>query len=421
MTSHPAAYVRKSKRLEESAAAQLAAIKEVAARDGVNGDLVVYSDVGVSGRYGKRGARSAWAQLQEDIDASRVSAVYLSVLDRAGRSLEEWLAFARRCRDAGVRIVDQTGQDRAADEGYDLTVMEMLFAEREGKKAVQRAARGQVTKAARGDKEGVPPYGQMITRDDAGRVIHVANPAEPLEPVLDAVRATGGNVLAACRALNEAGVPARRAAWSPRSLTKVVRREDPRLLHHLAKPRKARGRDELLAPAPLAKLVRCHCGRVMTPRPRSGSLYCYGGIQRGPGHQAGERYVARERFIYDLLRAELPRIKRIDILKRPKAGAEDAATQRATLERRRRLLGIALADETIDEAEYASRKQAIDQQLAAIEDVDADWLGFGEPRLLVDFDGDPQALGEALRQRVRAVHLDKNMLPVRVELRGGRS
>jgi len=33
---HPAAYVRKSKKLEESAAAQLEAIKLIAARDGVD-------------------------------------------------------------------------------------------------------------------------------------------------------------------------------------------------------------------------------------------------------------------------------------------------------------------------------------------------------------------------------------------------
>lgn len=409
-TRRPAGYVRKSKRLEESAAAQLEAIKAVAARDGVNGDLVVYQDIGVSGRYGQRGQRTAWARLQDDITAGTVGVVYLSVLDRAGRSLEDWLAFARRCRDHDVRIIDQTGNDRAADEGYDLTVIEVLFAEREGKKAVERARRGLVTSRARGDTLGLPRYGYKSSRDDTGRVVHVLNDQEPLAPIIAAVEATRGNILAACRALNDAGIRARRGIWSPRTLTNVIRNEAPRLLRAAPRPRRTKS-GALSVVSPLAHLVLCHCGTTMTPRAIDGSLYCYGGISRGKAHG---RYVARDRHVYALLEWATRDLTHT-ATKTYSTG--DTAAQRATLTEALRRLGRAFADGAYDDDEYQVKRDAITASLADLLDLDDIDIEVRIHGREVKWDATDADLGDALRRVVRSVTLGKDMLPERVDLR----
>ena len=292
----------------------------------------------------------------------------------------------------------------------------MLIAEAEGEKAVERAHRGQVTKESRADagRGGQPPYGFRIARESydsegrgQGRVIFVPNPDEPVEEVIGAVRETRGNVLAATRLLNARGVRARRANWSPKSVAKIVRREEPRLLRQVS-PRTTNG--ELRAPAPLAKLVRCHCGTTMTPRAGSHSTATTGSARRGaralrrprpPRLRHASRRDSSDQAHHDL------EVR----WRRHGRTAHDIGAKRR-LPRHR-----ALADETISEDEYATRKQTIDTQLATLAEVESDWIGFSEPRLLVDFDGDPTELGEALRQRVRFVQLDEQMLPVSVEWR----
>src|SRR5207248_2412651 len=112
----------------------------------------VYRDVGVSGRHGQRGARSDWQRLHDDIDAGRVTVVYVTALDRAGRSLREWLDFTELCVKRGVEVRDQSGQDRASGDAEDIAIVEMMIAQREGRKAVERSARGKATQQRRGDE-----------------------------------------------------------------------------------------------------------------------------------------------------------------------------------------------------------------------------------------------------------------------------
>lgn len=304
---YPAAYVRKSQKLAESASAQLEAIKAIAARDGVNGELLAYSDVGVSGGFGKRGERSAWARLQADIAAGSVSAVYISGIDRAGRSIEEWLGFARRCRDLGVRIVDQTGEDRASEDGEDTALFEAWAAQKEHRKAKERSARAKATREARGDLRAdrsgrltlpgsAAPYGWQQARagevgligsdfPDPRRVVLVPNPQEPLEPILQAVKETKGNIARAAKLLNERGVPSRSGRpWSPRTVDRIIDREAPRLRVRRVRIERAGEMVTVRVPAgrhPLSRLVRCHCGTVMTPNANRKEVVC------STGHKVG--------------------------------------------------------------------------------------------------------------------------------------
>jgi DNA invertase Pin-like site-specific DNA recombinase len=421
MTRHPAAYVRKSTRkTEESAAAQLAAIQTIAAADGTTiADHAVYSDIGLSGRFGKRGAGSDWQRLQEEIEADRVSTLYLTVTDRAGRSIEEWARFARILREHKVRLVSQYG-DVDLSPGLSRATIDMLIAEAEGEKAVERARRGEVTKDRRGDAKGVAPYGQMIVREaGTGRVIRVPNPAEDVSAVIAAVRETGGNVLAATRILNARDVRARRANWSPKSVAKIVRREEPRLLRQ-ASPRTTNG--ELRAPAPLAKIVRCHCGTVMTPRRGGTQMYCYAGIKLGKAHG---RYVASSLPVYAMIRAETEGKREVKGRTIYTSDVTGRAEQKAALEEELRRLGKAYRAGAVDDEEFESETTRIRSDLDSIEDDIADLdaavsltLTAHGPVIHWDkLESDPAHVGDELRQLVREVRLDANMKPVSVEWR----
>ena len=414
-TTRPAAYVRKSHADAASAASQLEAIKELATRQGVTTPLAVYADVGVSGRHGMRGAKSDWRRLHDDIASGVVSVVYLTALDRAGRSLREWLDFTELCVSKGVEVRDQSGVDRASGDAEDIAIIEMMMAQREGKKAVERSARGKATQMRRGDDvyQGRSPYGWKRVRVDAdgnivnapdGRIVQVPNPEQPVQPLIDAISATRGNVLQASKIV---GI-------DPRVMTRAL--DSAGALRGRRAP--VGGRRRAPSDAPLSRLVECHCGTLMTPaRDRRtkqwASLYCARGHKLGaPVHG---RYVARSRFVLDALRREIPRKSSIAILRSTPA---DTEARRRALEATKRKLGIALADDAIEEAEYRKRMDAVKAELADLGDAESEWIGFGPRTPNVDWSADDIALGEALRRLVRVVRLDADMMPAEVVLRG---
>lgn len=419
-TRTPAIYLRKSKRLEESAAAQLASIQTAHPEAA---DAEVYSDVGVSGRRHQRAEDSAWGRLQADIGAGKISNVYISVLDRSGRSLIEFLLSSELflAQSPTVGLIDQGGTDWMAAENRDRAIFEVRHAEREGEKAVERSARGHDTQAKRGDIFGRAPYGYMQSRDESGRVVHLLNPDEPLEPILQVVRETRGNILAATRLLNSRGVASRYSAWSPRALTYLVQREDKGLMRQI----KARtGKAGLRAPSTLTNLVHCYCGGLMTPRPGksgapfTGSLYCYRGISNG-GHG---RYVARERHVIAVLEwltADEREIKSVQEYSTEQA-AERARRNALTDELRR--AGIAYRAGAMTDEEFKEEASRLNAELTDLEDQIADTdesitIRVAMHGKLIDWEADQEVLGDQLRRVFRSVTLDREMLPERVEYR----
>ena len=422
MDRKPAAYVRKSAKLEDSAAAQLAAVKRVAERDGVKGDdLLVYSDVGVSGRRHKRDEATAWARLLEDIAADKLSTVYVSVLDRAGRSILEWLVFSELLVKHSVRLVDQSGENRADERDEDRALFEVWAAQKEGKKAVERSARAFRTMRARGD-EMVGGYkaaygykrakaGDVGLDGDPKRIVVVPNPDEPLQPLLDAIKATKGNVLQAARRLDAEGVSYRGGRlWNVRVLTDVLEREGALAPRHGSQVRRRAPSD-----APLSRLVYCHCGRLMTPQrdSRNGkwlSLLCMPGCIAG--RERHGRYVARSRYVIETLQNEL-HFYVIHIEK--SSGQSDAAKRRAALDAKREKLQVALDNDLVTVDEFKQRAAQLKRDYAELKDdaaVEVDWVGLSPKEPLVDWAADEATIGESLRRLVRSVKLDENMLPV---------
>jgi hypothetical protein len=138
-----------------------------------------------------------------------------------------------------------------------------------------RAASSMAERRKRGDYIGRAGYGFRLTRNEAGAIVTEPDPDRPLEPVLEAVRETGGNILAACKLLNARGVPVPQGPsaerrrldetpnWHPWPLRKIVARNAPELLS-------AKGQSGRRTPTHrlLAQLLVCHCGHVLTPEGR---------------------------------------------------------------------------------------------------------------------------------------------------------
>lgn len=424
--TRPAAYLRKSKDAATKAD-HLAILTAAVHADGHNGDTVVYDDWARSGDIKKLSKRTGWRALCEAIERDEHDVVFMNDLDRGGRSVEEWARFMRVARDRGVRVV-AGGVDWSAPDKRMEFYLRAVFAEEELERAKSRSARTREIRERRGDATvggHAAPYGSMWARagdvgmvtsehPDPRRVVVVPNPDEPVEVILDAVRESRGNVLRAAKLLNERGVPSRGGrSWEPRTISRIL---DSR---GVSRGRRGANGSRRRSPsdAPLSRLVECPCGTLMTPTrdPRTkawASLYC------GRGHKLGVKvhgpYVARARYIEDRLREELAGQESKTY--RPTATV-DATTTRAALEARKRKLGIALADEAIDEDDYRERMDAVKAELADLDDDDVLGPTITMKTRKVDWTAPVEVVGEQLRRLVRVVRLGADMLPVEVVLR----
>jgi DNA invertase Pin-like site-specific DNA recombinase len=419
--TYPAAYVRKSKRADDSAAAQLAAVRAIAARHGFDPEtLVVFDDNGRPGDRGKLKARRGYTAMLEAIERREVSAVFVRVLDRLGRDVEESLRFARVLKESGAgdNLYDQVGRvDR------DRLMFTIWAGEKELESAKQRSAFTKAMRQSRGDSAlggHAAPYGRMWARagdigmqGDPRRIIEVDNPDEPIAPLLDALAETGGNVLQAAKVLNQRGVPARGGGgWIPRTLARVADAHGAARQRGTARTRVGK------ETAPLSRIVECHCGTVMTPTrdPRNRrwlSLYCAQGHKLGA--EAHGPYVARARHVVERLRAELS--GQIELDRRVWTYDPSAqAAERETLAEDLRRLGVAYRGGAVGDEEFASESAAIRERLDEIERESGPAFRATIRRTgpIVRWDGTDDEVGEDLRRAVRVVRLGTDMRPAEV-------
>lgn len=322
MDRHPAAYLRRSfvdadSPGDISREAQRAAVRKLAAADGHNGNLVEYDDWGISADVAKSAKRTAYTRLLADMEAGLISDCYAFDVDRLYRDPRDLI----RLQDAATRhavTITTTGGRLAIGDGDDpaaeaFAFIGAVFGRLELGKAKKRVRAAMTARRARGDALGRPPYGWRFGRDESGRVVLELNPAEPIEPVLAAVR-EAGSFAGAARALNAAGIPARSAAsWSGNQVGHVA--------HHAA-PETAPAR----RPGPrsrhdwtLGGLLRCPapCGTVMTAREtytttKYGRFGSYIGYQCPRGRYSATHprpYIVAERVILPLVRAEAAGIR----------------------------------------------------------------------------------------------------------------
>lgn len=416
---HPIAYLRKSKSddpsKEVSRDVQEHAVRDLAARDGYNGELELFVDWDRSADEGKASRRTAYREMLRRIEAGDVSVVYAYAVDRLYRSLGTFLRLTEAATAQRVRIVTA----REGVLGGDGSPMAQAFAqigavftELELNTAKSRAKAAHAARVRRGDHIGQVPYGYRLVKGPDGVNRLETDPERSAAPIVDAYRRAGGRVRTAVRIVNdELHLPAPYGGtWDRPSLLRLIAREAPQLL-----PAKtATGRREApVTPALLAKLLRCHCGRLLTPnrhverrRKReslSVSYYCARGHAARNDHP---RVYVAESVLLPFVRAEADRLR-----PPPAVQADENSERQAAIAERKRRLALTFADGALDEPSYRAElaKLAAEQdQLEAasrIVPVPAiDWTGWSV-----------ETLNTVLRSLLRYVQLDEMLRPVRAE------
>ena len=225
--------------------------------------LRLLKDEARSGRAGKVHLRSSYQEMVELVEADQVHTIYVAFLTRLGRSLLEGIRLIDLCKQHGVRVI--TGDfgiidTRHANGALIFNVL-MSAAQWEGDMAVERSRAAMAERIRKGDPVGQLNYGLMVDRTDKDNPKVVPHPTESvhLRRILELYaqhRVLGATV----RALNAEGVPTRRGGlWTPASLRLLLAREAPDLL-----PAKVEHRVKPAAPFVLFRLLRCHCGAIMT-------------------------------------------------------------------------------------------------------------------------------------------------------------
>jgi DNA invertase Pin-like site-specific DNA recombinase len=421
MDRHPASYIRRSHVDPDSPgdiseAAQLAAVRKLAAKDGHNGDLTVYSDWGKSADILKRAKRTAYTQLLADMDAGRISAVYAFDVDRLYRDPRDLIHLQDAAQRHAVTITTTAGAlaigegDDPAAEGF--AFMGAVFARMELQKAKKRTRAAMAERRARGDALGRPPYGFRFGRDGE-RVILEPNPDEPVGAVLAAVR-DAGSYSGAARLLNAVGLRPRSAAtWSGNTVRRIVRHATPKAAQERRRPGRRSRHDWTLA-----GLLRCPCGGLMTAREtftktKYGRFGPYVGYQCPRARYTADHprpYMVSEAVVLPWIRAEADKYVLPDEVE--KAGP-DADALRAELEAERAHVTRLALVPGVDLETVKTRLASIDERIAAIVDeAVVEELG------PIDWDDTPPAeLNAVLRAYWKHIQLDEAMRPVKAEWR----
>lgn len=414
--SFPVAYIRRSHADagspgDVSRAIQEAAVRELAAADGHNGDVRYFVDWARSADEEKAARRTEYAAMLRAVERGEVSTIYAYALDRLARSVAMTGKLLRAAKEQGVRIVTHREGDLSDDGNPSKwlhTIMVSTFSEYELRVIKKRAAAAFDRRRQRGDVFGHPPYGYRRERDADGRLVWMRDPQQPTEPVLAAFRAAGSFSRAA-QLLNAQGFPAPRGgAWAGNVVARVVRREAP----GLAPRRRGEARVAPRGTHIFSRLLRCPCGRLMTPRTSShstayGSYGPYVSYQcyRGRYDRAHVRpYMVSERRILAWAQVEAAR------LEPPPAVilADDDARRRAELEAARERLGWAVADGLLERDAARARSAAIDTEL---EQLDERAAAVAVPA--IDWSWPATELNGVLRALWESIELDADLRPRR--------
>lgn len=124
----------------------------------------------------------------------------------------------------------------------------------------------------------IPRYGKLHVTEE-GLTREVGDPTSHLPDVLRAFEASGGSVRRTVVALNEAGIPSPRGKrWGVSTIRRIVETNGA----DMPDPSPRGVRRAVGTRAVLAGLLRCHCGRRMTPNAQRGQVL----LRRRPRHRA---------------------------------------------------------------------------------------------------------------------------------------
>lgn len=411
--SKAVAYLRRS-RVDDtrtgtvSYEAQEAAVRTMGTRWGY-ADVPILVDWGRSGGSEKR--RPAYQQLRAAIEAGQVQDVFSYDLSRLTRSLEEWIKLATLCRDRGVRIhLSKEGTfDFSTASGEMLANILASVAQAVRRWASERSSETITSLRARGATIGRKPYG--------------SRPGEDLEAV-KAAYLEAGSFYGAARLLNNAEMPSpnaglgikrrggdgedtKDARWVASSVGWIIRHQAP----EMASERAGTAGPQRPSRYVLQRLVRCHCGRMLSPfQYRSGRKFyttyrCSGG-RTDPAH--GRPYAVPEHVLLDWAKVEAGHLR----LEDERVGLrEETGTQRSELDARRlRILDMFEAGH-IDRDERERRLEPVYTELERI-DSEAVVRDIAALPQAIDWNAEPSAVNAVLRALWSEIRVDENLLPV---------
>jgi DNA invertase Pin-like site-specific DNA recombinase len=362
-------YIRQSRRADLDVAlsydAQLAAIRRMAARDGLALEAVtITADMGRSGGAGRERFRPAYRAMLDAMAAGSVDTIYAISMSRIARSVRELLKVYELAVEHKVRLVfDKEGEMRfdQPDGKLRATILAAVY-EFERDLAVERAADNVRVRRVRGDLMGRWPYG--------------TRPGEDPAVILAAYRSAGSTFSGAARWLTDHGVPCAldgpgrpKRQWNNGGVRKVLERHYPAEIPAVTPT----GRRAAPTRHRLWRLIRCSCGRWMTSardehRGPNGTTYlrCY----RGTADSAHPRpFHVTEARLLDIIRAEAAHLRITD----PRTGEplteitlEEETTEREALQAEREAI-LEMAQRRMigmDEAERRIRE--VDERSAAL-------------------------------------------------------
>jgi len=364
-----------------SLAAQQAAIEQYAR---VRGWTIgkEYCDAGVSAFNDDPAKRPAFAQLMAAVAERQYDVVIILKIDRFARSIivaSQQLAVMREHRCALVSITEQWDFSGAA--GMMLYQIMAVFAEHESRQISERTKRGLAVRVAAGKHLGPVPWGGLLV--DERLVIDPARAAD-LAWLLELL--ASGSFVRACHALNRRGLRTMRGnMFSPATVQMLLGSAGwlaaqpapwPGLLALARRRRPAsKVRNDRVA-HPLSGIWRCVCGGKLyaagTWRGANGvrqqSVRCTHYTPARPDGGGCPYPRTNARHYAERVRdwcAALPDPQVLAARTVPDETAE-TAIRRADITRRKRLLGVALNDDTLDEASYRARLVALQSEEAAL-------------------------------------------------------
>ncbi len=341
-----------------------------------------YADLGVSAFNDDPAKRPAFAQLMAAVAERQYDVVIILKIDRFARSIivaSQQLAVMREHRCALVSITEQWDFSGAA--GMMLYQIMAVFAEHESRQISERTKRGLAVRVAAGKHMGPVPWGGMLV--DERLVVDPARAAD-LAWLLELLAT--GSFVRACHALNRRGLRTMRGnMFSPATVQMLLgsagwlaAQPDPWPgLLALARRRRpaSKVRNDRVA-HPLSGIWRCVCGGKLyaagTWRGANGvrqqSVRCTHYTPARPDGGGCPYPRTNARHYAERVRdwcAALPDPQVLAARTVPDETAE-TATRRADITRRKRLLGVALNDDTLDEASYRARLVALQSEEAAL-------------------------------------------------------
>jgi DNA invertase Pin-like site-specific DNA recombinase len=391
-------YIRQSRRADLDVAlsydSQLNAIRRMAERDGIDPEAVtILADMGRSGGSGKERQRAAYQELLAGIADGSIGTIYALSMSRLARSVKELLRVYEAAADHGIRIVyDKEGEARfdTPDGKMRATILAAVY-EFERDLSVERARDNVRIRRARGDQMGRIPYG--------------SKPGEDPEVVADAYRATG-SLNGAAMKLNADGLPSPLGRlWSGTGVRMVLQRHAPEIL-----PRRTTKGAKPSAPFYLYRLLRCHCGRLLTAsrdlrQPNKQIVYRCHAASVIPDHGP---YRLTEGAILPWVKAEAARLRTPDGVQLGERNAE----RRAELEEDRRRLGVRYQARELTDDEYHVSVGSIDSHLEGLIDQEQ-----AVEIPAIDWTWPAKELNAALRALWEYIELDATMRPVRAKWR----